>query len=203
MIWNRSKLYQEININRKKMKKNPTTRLSSPIRRTVANRVKCGLTENQIKKSLVINYPQVSIEEVKLHSVILYERRKHRPEIFSVYDLRKWCYERKENKDLHSTFVPFYTVDNINNLFVFFTTKQLFQQIRLTTFLQVDATYKLTWNNLPQLVFRSTDANRHFKPFGLALMSTDDDSECFIDLFNSINALALQEFNHPFVITIK
>ena len=200
MIWNRSKLCQEININTKKMKKNPTTRLPSPIQRTVADHVKCGLTENQIKKSLVINYPQISIEKVKLHSFILYERRKHRPEIFSVYDLRKWCYERKESKDLHSTFVPFYTVDNINNLFVFFTTKQLFQQIRLTTFLQVDATYKLTWNNLPLLVFGSTNANRHFKPFGIALISTDEDSECFIDLFNSINALTLQEFDHPFVI---
>ena len=50
------------------------------------------------------------------------------------------------------------------------------------------------------VVFGSTDANRHFKPFGIALISTDEDSECFIDLFNSINALALQEFNHPFVI---
>ena len=100
--------------------KNPTTRLPSPIRRTVADHVKYGLTENQTTKLLVINYSQVSIEEVKLHSVILYERRKHRLEIYSVYDLRKWCYERKESKDLHSTFVPFYTVDNINNWFVFF-----------------------------------------------------------------------------------
>ncbi|CAF2829230.1 unnamed protein product [Rotaria sp. Silwood2] len=79
----------------------------------------------------------------------------------------------------------------------FFTTKQLFQQIRSTTLLQVDATYKLTWNNLPLLVFGSTDANRHFKPFGMALISTDEDSECFIHLFNSINALFLQEFNEP------
>ena len=149
---------------------------------------------------MAINYPQVSIEEVKLHSVILYERIKHRPEIFSVYDLRKWRYERKESEDLHSTFIPFYTVDNISNLFVFFTTKQVFQQIRLTIFLQVNATYKLTWNNLPLLVFESTDANRYVKSFGIALISTDEDSECFIDLFNSINTLALQEFNHPLVI---
>ena len=99
-----------------------------------------------------------------------------------------------------NTCVPFYTVDNIYHLFVFFTTKQLFQQIRLTTFLQVDTTYKLTWNNLRLLVFGSPDANRHFKPFGIALTSTDEDNECFIDLFNSINALVLQEFNHPFVI---
>ena len=64
----------------------------------------------------------------------------------------------------------------------------------------MDATYKLTWNNLLLLVIGSADANRHFKPFGIPLISTDEDSECFFDLFNSINALALQEFNHPFVI---
>ncbi|CAF3269413.1 unnamed protein product [Rotaria sp. Silwood2] len=31
----------------------------------------------------------------------------------------------------------------------------------------------------------------------MALISTDEDSECFIHLFNSINALFLQEFNEP------
>ncbi|CAF3469772.1 unnamed protein product [Rotaria sp. Silwood1] len=177
--------------------RNPTTRLPSPVRQCVSNNVKCGLTEAQIKKTLVINYPQASVDAIKLHSLITYERRKDRPEIFSVYDMRNWCNEHKESKDLHSVFVPFYKVDDINNLFVFFTTKQLFQQIRSTTLLQVDATYKLTWNNLPLLVFGSTDANRHFKPFGMALISTDEDSECFIHLFNSINALFLQEFNEP------
>ncbi|CAF4876895.1 unnamed protein product [Rotaria sp. Silwood1] len=180
--------------------RNPTTRLPSPIRRAVSNYVKCGLTETQIRKSIVINYSQTSINEAKLHNVIIYERRKDRPKIFSAYDLRNWCYEHKKGKDLHSTFVPFYNIDDINNLFVFFTTKQLFQQIRLTTFVQVDATYKLTWNNLSLLVFGSTDANRHFKAFGMALICSDENSECFAHLFNSINALALQEFNEPCVI---
>jgi hypothetical protein len=180
--------------------RNPTTRLPSPVRQSVSNYVKCGLTETQIKKSLAINHTQTSIDEIKLHSLITYERRKDRPEIFSVYDLRKWCYEHREGKDLHSTFVPFYKVDDINNVYVFFTTKQLFQQIQLTTFLQVDATYKLNWNNLPLLVFGSTDANRHFKPFGMALISNDENTECFNHLFNSINSLALQEFNQSCVI---
>ncbi|CAF1108710.1 unnamed protein product [Didymodactylos carnosus] len=93
--------------------------------------------------------------ETKLRALVNYGRRKNRPEIFSVFDLRNWCNEHNED---------------INNIFVFFTTKQLFQQIRLTTYLQVDATYKITWNELPLLVFGSTDANRHFKPFGIALI---------------------------------
>ncbi|CAF3910915.1 unnamed protein product [Rotaria sp. Silwood2] len=117
--------------------RNPTTRLPSPVRQCVSNYVKCGLTETQIKKTVTINYSQASVDETKLHNLITYERRKDRPKIFSVYDMRNWCNEHKEN------------------------------------------------------------ANRHFKPFGMALISTDEDSECFIHLFNSINALFLQEFNEP------
>ncbi|CAF3242083.1 unnamed protein product [Rotaria sp. Silwood2] len=82
-------------------------------------------------------------------------------------------------------------------IYLFFHNKTTFQQIRLTTFLQIDAIYKLTWNNLPLLVFGSIDANRHFKAFGMALISQNEDSECYTHLLNSINALALQEFNKP------
>jgi hypothetical protein len=172
--------------------RNPTTRLPSPIRKTVSDHVKCGLSQSQIKASLIINYPQHSINQDKLHNLVVYERRKDRPEIFSIYDLQNWCNEHKEAKELHSTFVPFYNAVDINNIFIFFTTKQLFQQIKLTTYLQVDATYKVNWNNLPLLVFGSTDANRHFKPFGMALISDDESVECYVKLFNSIKTLAVQ-----------
>ncbi|CAF1063645.1 unnamed protein product [Didymodactylos carnosus] len=177
--------------------RNTTTRLLSPVRKSVSKYIKCGLSHTQIKSSLVQDHPSTPLTETKLRSLVNYERRKNRPEIFSVFDLRNWCNEHSEGKQIHSTFVPFYTVDDINNTFVFFTTKQLFQQIRLTTYLQVDATYKITWNELPMLVFGSTDANRHFKPFGIALVSHDENAKCYNQLFTSINALAVQEFNHP------
>ena len=175
-----------------KNERNPTTRVPSPIRKTVSDHVKFGLSQSQIKASLVTNYPQYSINQDKLHNLIVYERRKDRPEIFSIHDLRNWCNEHREAKELHSTFVPFYNAVDINNIFIFFTTKQLFQQIQLTTYLQVDATYKVTWNNLPLLVFGSTDANRHFKPFGMALISEDENTECYVKLFDSIKTLAVQ-----------
>ena len=174
--------------------RNPTTRILSPILKTVPDHVKCGLSQSQIKASLVTNYPQHSINQDKLnlHNLIVYERRKDRPEIFSIHDLRNWCNEHRETKELYSTFVPFYNALDINNIFIFFTTKQLFQQIQLTTYLQVDATYKVTWNNLPLLVFGSTDAHRHVKPFGMALISEDENAECYVKLFNSIKMLAVQ-----------
>ena len=80
-------------------------------------------------------------------------------------------------------------------LFCLLTTKQLFQQIKSTTYLQVDATYKITWNELPLLVFGSTDANRHFKPFGITLVSHDENKRRYEQLFTSISSLATEEFN--------
>ena len=78
-----------------------------------------------------------------------------------------------------------------------FTTKQVFQQINSTTYLQVDATYKITWSELPLLVFVSTDANRHSKPFDIALVCHEEEKTCYEQLFTSIGSLGTQEFNQP------
>ena len=81
------------------------------------------------------------------------------------------------------------------------TTKQLFQQIKSTTYLQVDATYKITQNELAPLVFGSTDANRHFKPLGIALVANDENETRYEQLFTSISSLATQEFNQSCLIS--
>ncbi|CAF4579708.1 unnamed protein product, partial [Didymodactylos carnosus] len=76
--------------------RNPTTRLPSPIRKSVSKYVKCGLSQTQIKSSLVQDHPNSPITETKLTNLVSYERRKDRPEIFSVFDLRNWCDEHNE-----------------------------------------------------------------------------------------------------------
>ena len=58
--------------------------------------------------------------------LINYERRKNRSEIFFAYDLKSWCDQHKDDTQLNSTYVPFYTIDNIFSLF---TTKKVFQQL--------------------------------------------------------------------------
>ena len=68
-------------------------------------------------------------------------------------------------------------------LFYLITTKQLLKETQFSTLLQVDATYKFTWNELPLLIFGSSDANHHFRPLGVALVSNDEKSTCHIDLF--------------------
>ena len=181
--------------------KNPTTRLPSPIRQCVSKCVLSGMSESQINTFITQEHSGASRDQSKLKHLINYQRRKDRPEIFSVYDLRQWCQTHNHTTDLHSTFVPYYTVNNIDDVFVCFTKKQLFQQFRCTSYLQVDATYKITWNDLPLLVFGSTDLNRRFKTFGIALVSSDGGSECYEQLFMSINAVSVHEFNQPCLIT--
>ena len=116
------------------------TRLSSPLRQTVSKYVHCDLSQSQIKLSFVQAYSNSPIRYTKAFNLINYERRKNRPEIFSLYGLKNWCDQHKDATQLNSTYVPFYTFENIDNIFILFTVKQLFQQIKSTIYLQVDTT---------------------------------------------------------------
>ena len=181
--------------------RNVTTRLPSPVRESVAKYVKCNLTQGRIKDLLNIDYPNYSLPTSQLSNLISYARRQKNPEIFSVYDFIQWCNNHQYNDNLlHSTFVPYFRINNINDIFVFFTTKHLIQLTKLSTVLQIDATYKLTWNELPLLVFGASDADRHFRPFGLALISSDEGSSCFKDLFNELQRASAQECKSQYLV---
>ncbi|CAF2642268.1 unnamed protein product [Rotaria sp. Silwood2] len=181
--------------------RNVTGRLPSPVRESVNKYVTCQLTQGQIKNALSIDYPNIPLPINQLTSLINYTRRRNNPEIFSVYDFNQWCMNHNYDDNLlYSTFVPYYSIKNIDDIFVFFTTKQLIQQIQCTTLLQVDATYKLTWNNLPLLVFGSSDADRHFCPFGIALVSSDEHSSCFKELFIQLQNISAKYFNRQYTV---
>ncbi|CAF1271001.1 unnamed protein product [Didymodactylos carnosus] len=62
----------------------------------------------------------------------------------------------------------------------------------------VDATYKIKWNELPLLVFGASDADRHFRSFGIALTSSDENSACYEQLFNQLRFTSPQEGNLPY-----
>ena len=183
------------------VKRNTTSRLPSPIRESVGKYAKCNLSQGQIKAALSLHYPSASLPAHQILNSITYARRKNNPEIISIYDFSRWCMSHKyDDNFLHSTFAPYYSMNNIDDIFVFFTTKQLIQQIQYTSLLQVDATYKLTWNDLPLLVFGASDADRHFCPFGVALISTDEHSTCFKQLFNQLQSISSQHFNHQYFV---
>ncbi|CAF4399431.1 unnamed protein product [Rotaria sp. Silwood2] len=178
-----------------------TTRAPSPVRELVSKYVNCNLTETQIKNLLVVDCPSTSIPRNQLSNLINYTRRKNNPDIFSVYDFNQWCINHSyDENSLHSTFIPYYYINDINDIFVLFATKQLLKDAQSSTLLQVDATYKLTWNELPLLVFGSSDVDRHFRPFGVALISSDETSTCYIDLFKQLKLISTQENQREYVV---
>ena len=178
--------------------RNETSRLPSPIRHAVSKYVHIGLTESQIRSTLLLDYPTLSVPPRKLSSLIQVERRKNRPKIFSVFDFREWCREHQGAATPHSTIVPFYFINDVNDLFVLFTTKELVRQMQYSTLLQLDGTYKLTWNELPLIVFGASDCNRNFRPFGVALVSEDESSSCYEHLFNSLRSVSIQQLHQPY-----
>ncbi|CAF0834911.1 unnamed protein product [Didymodactylos carnosus] len=121
-----------------------SSRLLSPVRQSVSKYVGIGLTEAQIRSSVSVDHPSTPVLSTKLTSLVQTERRKNRPEIFSVYDFRKWCNDHQDGTVSHSTIVPFYYCNDVNDLFVLFTMKPLIQQIQSTPLLEGNATYKLT-----------------------------------------------------------
>ncbi|CAF1484455.1 unnamed protein product [Adineta ricciae] len=173
--------------------RNDTTRLPSPVRQSVAKYVEIGFRSAFLKE-----HPNIPVPSNQLTAIVQTERRRNRVEIFSVFDFQQWCDIHRDGSVPHSTFVSYYFINDINDLFVLFTTKQLIRRIQQSPLIQIDATYKVTWNELPLLVFGASDCKRNFKPFGVALVSEDEDASCYEHLFNSLRSLSIQELHQPY-----
>ena len=103
--------------------RNEISHLSSPIRHSVSEYVPIGLSESQLRSILLLDHPTLAVLPRKLTSLIQVERRKSHPKIFSIFDFRGWCRKHRDNATLHSTFVLFYFIIDVNDLFVLFTIK--------------------------------------------------------------------------------
>ena len=56
----------------------------------------------------------------------------------------------------------------------FLTTRRLIQfSMNADTVIHTDGTYKLVWEGFPVLIVGTSDADRHFHPFGKALTSRE------------------------------
>ncbi|CAF0780582.1 unnamed protein product [Rotaria sordida] len=74
--------------------------------------------ESQIRSILLLDHQSSSVPSTKLTSLVQAERRKNRPKIFSVFDFCQWYSDHQEGTARHSTFVPFYFINDINDLAV-------------------------------------------------------------------------------------
>jgi hypothetical protein len=166
-----------------------TTRAPSPVRHVVINAAAAGLSLTQTRRS-VENQCKTRISNTQLTSLLNYHRALTVPDVYSADDFRSWCHEHSailsDPSALHEPFVGKYYIESRDELFVFMTTRKLISTAPLSTLLQVDATFKLNWNELPVLVFGSSDGNRHFYPYGVAVIGTDEAASSYITLFQTI-----------------
>ena len=109
-------------------------------------------------------------------------------------DLLVWCLERcriSDDTTLHKLFISKFYVNSYNDIFVFITKRQLIFFRQLSDLLQIDATFRLNWNDLPVLVFGCSDARRRFYPCGIASVGTDEATSSYIVLFKTIKQTVL------------
>ncbi|CAF1558682.1 unnamed protein product, partial [Didymodactylos carnosus] len=66
------------------------------------------------------------------------------------------------------------------------STRQLLSTTKYSSALAIDCTYKVTWNNVPILIFGTSDYKRHFHPVGLCLVSSDEASSTYETLFQGV-----------------
>ncbi|CAF1461591.1 unnamed protein product [Didymodactylos carnosus] len=140
-----------------------------------------GLTLVQIKKAVKVAYPQVT-SDTQIQDVARWHRHKSRSSMKFIEDLQLCCAQRNlcpTSDKPHVVFVPYYEVIDIEHTFICLTTRQLLSTRQHSSVLAVDGTYKITSNNLPLLVFGTSDLNRHFFPIGICLISTDESADAF------------------------
>ncbi|CAF1330962.1 unnamed protein product [Didymodactylos carnosus] len=168
--------------------RNQTTRLPSPIRENIIRTSDNGLVTSQINKVMKALHPGSSID-TKVMNVSRVHRQKDRSSIKFIQDLQQWCSLRQNvpqpNKQ-HDIFIPYYVANDVNDLFICLTTRQLLFACKYSSVLAVDCTYKITTNELPLLVFGTSDCNRRFYPMGICLISTDESADTFRTLFRGI-----------------
>ncbi|CAF1213443.1 unnamed protein product [Didymodactylos carnosus] len=115
------------------------------------------------------------IRDIIRQMSVKYSRLKGRKNIVSTDNLQTWCnqYLNYLSSDkLHDVFVLYYEAIDINHIFIYITTPILLSTCKYSSILAF-VTYKITWNELPLLIFETSDFNRHFHPLGLCLISTD------------------------------
>lgn len=138
-----------------------------------------------------------------------FKKKKFGSYMISLGELEDWC---KRNLyipiDENKSFVVSYQIiyegeenndeekgeDNDENKFrIFISSVRLLNIASMSSHINADATYKLIWQGYPVLIIGTTDLNKMFHPFGLAICSNEKTKD-FQFIFNSIQ-IDMQKIN--------
>ncbi|GBO43001.1 hypothetical protein AVEN_253874-1 [Araneus ventricosus] len=105
-------------------------------------------------------------------------QEKFRPPTISVKDVFNWCNARMDVPVEEDT--PFVLGVNVevddgdkHDLKIVISMKRLLRLMIKTERVQTDATYKLIWQGFPVLIVGSSDMNRTFLPFAIAVCNNE------------------------------
>ncbi|CAF2081129.1 unnamed protein product [Rotaria magnacalcarata] len=138
----------------------------------------------------------------------LYNDGKYGSYKISLGELEKWC---EDNGDIpideNKAFVVSYKIiydeqeyddedteeDSGNKFRVFISSVCLLNIASISSHINADATYKLVWQGFPVLIVGTTDLNKKFHPFGLAICSNEKTKD-FEFIFNGIQ-IGMEKLN--------
>ena len=117
----------------------------------------------------------------------------------SMGELKEWCQSRSQvpaNND--EPFIMSYEFGDDSNQYIrfFITTTRLLQIALASSVIHADATYKLNWQGYPVLIIGTTDADRKFHPFGLAVCNSEkrDDYIFYLKALKMVSPISNQRF---------
>jgi hypothetical protein len=128
------------------------------------------------------------------------KKEKYGSTTISLGELEQWCLESSQTpQDLDTPFVVSYEViyddefgdeEDVDGhdgpRFRFFvSTRRLLTTASTSVNIHADATYKLVWQGFPILIVGTTDLDRHFHPFGMAVC-TNEEKQDFRFVFQSL-----------------
>ncbi|CAF4168170.1 unnamed protein product [Rotaria sordida] len=140
--------------------------------------------------------------------LVQYKKKKYGLHKISLGELEQWCEGNVEVPiDENKAFVVSYKIlydneeyeddedieEDGNKFRIFISSVRLLNIASMSSHFHADATYKLVWQGFPVLIVGTTDFNKAFHPFGLAVCSNEKTKD-FEFIFNSIQ-VGMQKIN--------
>lgn len=127
-------------------------------------------------------------------------RQKFGPTTISLSELSKWLNENSlVPEDKHEAFVLCQEVSDADAVVPYFrfmlTTKHLLSHIPLRDCSHADTTYKIVWQGFPVFMAGTTDWDKSYHPYGLAIC-TDEKTEDFKFVFDGLKEGARKVLNY-------
>ncbi|CAF0858135.1 unnamed protein product, partial [Brachionus calyciflorus] len=181
-----------------------TSKIDAPIYEKIVELENLGIKPDGIIKNLIksgFQPPKKTTLNNILKSIRKTKKVSNQP---TLNDLKNWCEKYNDIPgDEDTVFVAEFECQAFphQQFRVLLTTRRLLKNALDAKYILSDATYKLTYGGFPALTGGTTDKNKNFHPFGLALCSTENNLD-FAFFFRTIKSVCFRVYGHTITPTI-